>query len=184
MSSGNLHRLKQFSLFSMQSEGRSSFSERIFFWLFYWIISFCLWLLFVNTTKIHELWMGAIASIFCATAAETVRHQPFAGFRPRLWWLIQAWREPWYIVEGCAAILWAFFKHFFHPEPSILREVVFDAGGSDPRSAARRALAITYTTIPPNFVVLSIDLDKNIMLVHQVSKTETPTMTCNLGAKS
>ena len=61
---------------------------------------------------------------------------------------------------------------------------MFDPGGSDPESAARRALAIAYTTIPPNFVVLGIDLDKRVMLVHQVSESETPTMTRNLGAKS
>lgn len=158
--------------------------ERIFFWFVYWVISYCLWLLFVNTTMVHELWMAALASVLTATAAELVRARPFASFRPRVWWVIQAWREPWYIVEGCASILWTFLKHFFKPEPSVLRSVVFDAGGSDPQSAARRALAITYTTLPPNFVVLGIDLDKNVMVVHQVSQTETPTMTRNLGAKS
>jgi hypothetical protein len=133
---------------------------------------------------VHELWLAAAASVITATAAETVRGQPFAGFRPRLGWLLEAWREPWYIVEGCATIFWVFMKDFFRPEPSVLREVVFDPGGSDPASAARRALAIAYTTIPPNFVVLGIDLDKNVMLVHQVTSTETPSMTRNLGAKS
>jgi hypothetical protein len=154
------------------------------FWFFYWVAGFGIWLLFVNTTLIHELWMAGLCSALAATACEVVRTQPFASFRPRVWWVVQAWREPWYILEGCASIFWAFFKHLFKPEPSVLREVVFDPGGSDPQSAARRALAITYTTMPPNFVVLGIDLDKNVMLVHQVSETETPTMTRNLGAKS
>jgi hypothetical protein len=159
-------------------------AARAGYWLLYWAVSFCLWLLFVNTTKLHELWLAAAASVITATAAETVRAQPFAGFRPRIAWLLEAWREPWYIVEGCTSIFWTLFKHFFRPEPSVLREVVFDPGGPDPASAARRALAITYTTVPPNFVVLGIDLDKKVMLVHQVSETETPTMTRNLGAKS
>ena len=157
---------------------------RAAFWLLYWSASFCTWLLFVNTAKSHELWMAAATSVIAATAAEIVREQPFAAFRPRLFWLIQCWREPWYIVEGCAAIFWVFFKHLFHPEPSILREIVFDSGGSDPASAARRALAIIHTTVPPNFVVLGIDLDKNVMVVHQVSETATPAMTRNLGARS
>lgn len=157
---------------------------RIGFWLVYAIVSFCLYLLFVNTTHKHELWVGAIASVITATLTEIVRAQPFASFRPRLSWVLEAWREPWYIAEGCASIFWTLFKHLFRPEPSVLREVVFDAGGSDPASAARRALAITYSTIPPNFIVLGIDLDKNVMLVHQMSATETPIMTRNLGAKS
>jgi hypothetical protein len=128
--------------------------------------------------------MAAMASLFGATAAEVVREQPFAEFRPRLSWALQVWREPWYILQGCSVVLWVFLKHFVRPEQSVLREVVFDSGGSDAESAARRALAITYTTLPPNFVVLSIDLDKNAMLVHQVSESATPQMTRNLGGKS
>jgi len=162
----------------------SGLAVRAGFWLLYWVANFCLWLLFVNTTRLHELWLAAIASVIAATAAEVVRAQPFAEFRPQPVWLLQAWREPWYILEGCATIFWVFFKQFFRPEPSVLREVVFDPGGSDPASAARRALAIAYTTVPPNFVVLGIDFDKRVMLVHQVSSTPTPTMTRNLGAKS
>ena len=154
------------------------------FFLVYWAASFCLWLLFVNTTRMHELWLAAAASVVAASGAEVVRAQPFADFRPRLRWLLQAWREPWYIVQGCAVIFWVLIKHFFRPESSVLREVVFDPGGSDRASAARRALAITYTTVPPNFLVLGIDFDKHVMLVHQVRETETPTMTRNLGARS
>jgi len=161
-----------------------SWSTRSAFWLLYFAVSFGFWLLFVNNTNAHELWLAAAASVITASAAEIVRALPFADFRPRLFWLLQAWREPWYILEGCATIFWVFIKHFFSLEPSVLREVVFDPGGSDPGSAARRALAIAYTTTPPNFVVLGIDLDKRVMLVHQVSETETPAMTCNLGAKS
>ena len=161
-----------------------SFASRAPIWLLYWAASFCTWLLFVNTTRRNELWMAAATSVVAATAAEIVREQPFAEFRPRLVWLLQFWREPWYIVEGCAAIFKVVLKHLFHPEPSILREVVFDSGGSDPASAARRALAIIYTTTPPNFVVLGIDLDKKVMLIHQVSETETPRMVRNLGARS
>ena len=162
----------------------NSTATRAIPFLLYFVTSFCLWLLFVNTTSKHELWLAAAASLITAFAAEIVRGQPFAGFRPRLRWLLEAWREPWYILEGCATIFWAFLKHFFNPDPSVLREVVFDPGGSDPAAAARRALAITYTTVPPNFIVLGIDFDKRVMLVHQVSESKTPIMTRNLGARS
>jgi hypothetical protein len=60
----------------------------------------------------------------------------------------------------------------------------FDAGGSDAASAARRALAIAYNTMPPNFVVLSIDLAKRVMVVHQIEPSPMPLMTQNLGAKA
>ncbi len=153
-------------------------------WLLYWAASFCVWLLLVNTTKAHELWMAAIAACFAATAAEIVRTQRFAAFRPRVSWLAEAWREPWYILEGCISIFAALIRHFVCPEASVLRNVVFDPGGPDPSSAARRALAIVYTTMPPNFVVLDIDVHHRVMLVHQVSESGTPTMTRKLGARS
>jgi multisubunit Na+/H+ antiporter MnhE subunit len=159
-------------------------STRAVFWLGQAILFLLLWLLFVNTTDFYELLIGGGVAALAATASELTREQAFARFAPRLSWLLQIWRMPWYVIEGCATIVWALAKHFVKPEPSVLRSVVYDAGSSDPASAARRALTIAYTTIPPNFVVLSIDLERDRMLVHQVSKSETPTMTRNLGAKS
>lgn len=162
----------------------TSWTTRMLMWLLYWTASFCIWLLLVNTTKPHELWMAAIGASFAASAAEVVRAQRLALFHPRISWLAAAWREPWYIVEGCSSIFYAFIKHFFRPEPSVLRNVVFDPGGDDPASAARRALAVAFTTMPPNFVVLGIDIEHRVMLVHQVSESETPKMTRTLGARS
>ena len=160
------------------------FSTRAVFWLGQAILFLLLWLLFVNTTDLYELLIGSGVAIIAATASEVTREQAFARFAPRLAWVVQIWRMPWYILEGCGTIFWMLGKHFFKPEPSVLRSVVYDAGSSDPASAARRALTIAYTTIPPNFVVLSIDLERDRMLVHQVSESPTPTMTRNLGAKS
>jgi hypothetical protein len=159
-------------------------SRRAVFWLGQAILFLLLWLLFVNTTDLYELLIGGGVAALAATGSEIARGQAFARFAPRLSWAGQIWRMPWYIIEGCGTIFWALAKHFFKPEQSVLRSVVYDAGSSDPGSAARRALTIAYTTIPPNFVVLSIDLERDRMLVHQVSESATPTMTRNLGAKS
>lgn len=161
-----------------------NWAVRCMFWSGYWGVGFCLWLLFVNTTKPHELWMGTISACFGASAAELMRGQPFAKFRPRVGWIMQGWREPWYIVEGCCSVFWTFLKHLVKPEKSVLREIVYDAGGVDPESIARRALTIIYSNLQPTSVVLGIDVDKNVMLVHQLSAEKTPAMTRNLGAKS
>lgn len=156
----------------------------VFFGLAEWILFFLLWLLFVNTTDFYELLIGAGSALLAAIATEVVRACPFARFKPSLYWIIQAWRLPWYIIEGCAVIFWVLLKHFFKSETSVLRSIPFDAGDSSAASSARRALAITYTTMPPNFVVLSIDLLRNRMIVHQVQPSDVPKMTQNLGAKA
>jgi multisubunit Na+/H+ antiporter MnhE subunit len=154
------------------------------FGLVEWLVFFWLWVLFENQTNFYELLFGAGAAVLAAVGTEIIRIHHLASFRPRLIWIVQGWRLPWYIVQGCWVISWTLLKQPFHSEKSVLRSVPFDPGGSDAHSAARRALAITYTTLPPNFVVLSIDLEKKVMVVHQVQKSPTPIMTKNLGAKA
>src|SRR2546423_5753119 len=154
------------------------------FGLVEWALFFLLWLLFENQTNFYELLFGAGAAVLAAIGTELIRRQPFASFRPRLVWIAQCWRLPWYLLQGNFAIFRAMIKQLFKPEKSILRSVPFDTGGADAAAAARRALAITYTTMPPNFIVLSIDLAKQVMVIHQVEPSIVPRMTQNLGAKA
>jgi hypothetical protein len=82
-------------------------------------------------------------------------------------------------------IFWALLRRVIPgKEPgSVLRSVPFDAGGETAQAAARRALALTLTTIPPNFIVIGIDKDDESMLVHQVQESGVPEVTKRLGAK-
>jgi hypothetical protein len=88
------------------------------------------------------------------------------------------------VVSGTAVIFWVLLRRIIlGREPdSLLRLIPFDAGGPTARAAARRALALTLTTIPPNFIVIGIDEDKG-MLVHQVQESGVPEVTKRLGAK-
>ena len=154
------------------------------FGLVEWALFFLLWLLFENQTNFYELLFGAGSALLATIGTELIRRQPFASFRPRLMWIAQAWRLPWYVLQDSALIFWALAKRFFAPGKSILRSVAFDAGDSAAASAARRALAIAYTGMSPNFVVLSIDLAKHVMVVHEMERSPVPRMTQNLGAKA
>ena len=69
----------------------ASMPMRTGFFLVYWAASFCLWLLFVNTTREHELWLAAAASVIAAAGAEVARAHPFADFSPRV-----VWRTRWF----------------------------------------------------------------------------------------
>ena len=149
-----------------------------------WALFFLLWLLFEDQTNFYELLFGAGAALLAATGTELIRRQPFASFRPRVFWIAQAWRLPRYVLQDTVVIFWALVKRFFVAGRSILRSVPFEAGDSGAASAARRALAIAYTSMSPNCVVLSIDLAKRVMVVHQVEPSAVPRMTQNLGAKA
>lgn len=142
-----------------------------------------LWTLFVSSTQLAEFIAGIGAAALGAVADGLVKSKRFAKFRPRLKWLwLFAW-EPWYVLTGSTAILWALARRLAGKKSEAhFRVVPFRAGGDDSEAAARRALAITLTTIPPNFIVVGIDKERNFMLVHQVSPTGTPLVTKRLGA--
>src|SRR5437868_11445362 len=69
-----------------------------------WAFFFLLWLLFENQTNFYELLFGAGTALLAAIGTELIRHQPFADLRPRLFWIAQAWRLPWYVLQGNFAI--------------------------------------------------------------------------------
>jgi len=123
-----------------------------------------------------ELALGAVAD-------GVVKAKRLAKFGPRPRWLwLFSW-EPWYVLTGSAAIMWALARRLMGKKSAAqFRVVPFRAGGNDSESAAQRALALTLTTIPPNFIVVGIDKQRNFMLVHQVSPTGTPLVTKKLGA--
>ena len=144
-----------------------------------------LWMIFVSMPKLDDLLVGIGASLISAFADGVVKAKKFATFYPHLKTMVLVFWEPWYALTGTAAIFAALAKHLMGKKSEAqLRAVPFDGGGDDPESAARRALAIMYTTIPPNFVVVGIDRKKNLMLVHQVSPTPTPLIAKRLGAKA
>jgi multisubunit Na+/H+ antiporter MnhE subunit len=142
-----------------------------------------LWMLFVSQMERAEFIAGICAAALGAVGDGIVKSKRFAKFRPRPQWLwLFSW-EPWYVLDGSAAIFWALAKRFLGKESEAqFRVVPFRAGEHDSESAGRRALAITLTTIPPNFIVIGIDMERSFMLVHQVSPTGTPRVTKKLGA--
>ncbi len=153
-----------------------------------WFVEFLLllgmWELFVSNLHVSELLAGIAAAMIAATADEVVKSRNFAPFYPHLKWLAMVFWEPWYVVTGTASIWWAVVRRLARKKSKALfKAIAFNPGGDDSESAARRALAITLTTIPPNFVVVGIDREAGLMLIHQVSPTPTPLVAKKLGAQ-
>ena len=142
-----------------------------------------LWMLFVSQLQRAEFVAGLGAALLGAIGAGVIKSKRLAKFWPRPAWLwLFSW-EPWYVLTGTAAIFRALARRLMGKKSeSQFRVVPFRAGGEDSESAARRALALTVTTVPPNFIVVGIDKERNFMLVHQVSPTGTPLITKKLGA--
>jgi multisubunit Na+/H+ antiporter MnhE subunit len=50
-----------------------------------------------------------------------------------------------------------------------LEEIPFDPGGDDARSAASRALAVAGTSAAPNSIVVDVDRERGVLLVHRLT---------------
>jgi multisubunit Na+/H+ antiporter MnhE subunit len=145
---------------------------------------FGLWMLFVSMSKPQEMVAGAMAALIAVVADATIKSIGFAKFKPRSEWLPLIFWEAWYALNGTWAILVALFKHIAGEKSEAeFVSVPVQAGGDDAENWARRTLMTAYLTIPPNFIVLGIDVQQQRMLVHQVSPTGVPLIAKRLGAR-
>jgi multisubunit Na+/H+ antiporter MnhE subunit len=144
-----------------------------------------LWMLYVSNTHASEAVVGIFAALIAAFADAVVKQRKLVSFFPNLRWISLIFWQPWYAIDGSWAIFVALFKRLIGKESDALfRAVKFDLGGDDDKSETRRALAVAYMTMPPNFVVLGFEREKGLLFVHQVSPTPTPLIAKKLGAKS
>lgn len=144
-----------------------------------------IYLLFASSLDRTELLAGIGAAIVATIATTTVDLLGIVRFRPALRDLMQAWRIPWYLVEGTYEIFQGLSRQLFTRggADSVVRAVRFKVGGDDSRSAALRALAVIYTTITPNFIVFGIVRKQRLLLYHQILPGDVLQMTINLGAE-
>ena len=147
------------------------------------ILAAALWLLFTGSRKAHEWEVGTVAVICTMIFLTIVYRQELQGFDLRWNDALALWRTPWYLISGIGEITWVLLKDLAGQRAeSIFRVCGFQTAKDDPLLITRRALAIAYTSIAPNFIVLGIDYHQSRMLFHQVQRSSVPRMTKELGA--
>lgn len=148
-------------------------------------VLFVFWVIFVGTFEKWELIVGVAVAVTGAIAICVAEHAEDSHFRPRLRDLAQIAFVPWLFLQGTYEILLVAFRDLLGGRKAVsaFRVDGFDAGRAEnPRDTGRRVLAVTYTTMAPNFVVLGINARENQMLFHQIERSGIPRMTQNLGA--
>ncbi len=144
------------------------------------------WILLVEKLSPPELVAGAICAVIAAVASELSWGTHLNRFGANVHALVQAYHLPWLIVKDTVVIFKVLARHLFtrRKAPSLMLAVDFDVGEEDdPNDSMRRALAIGYSTMTPNCVVIGIDHRRGRMLYHQLRRTAVPRLTQNLGAR-
>lgn len=150
----------------------------------YWFINgaalFALWFLFTGSLDGSEVLAGAGAAALAAFGVETVRGQEHPRFLPHAHWVLRFYRLPAQILMDS----WRLLRHLprARSEPGFFRMVRFNAGGEDKRAIARRSLAILYTTLPANSLVVGIDRKGRYILYHVVEPAPPPAILRELEA--
>lgn len=147
-----------------------------------WLLLLGLWMAFVSQVTKDELLVGVATAAIGAVGDAIVKEKKFAKFKPKLSWLLLICWEPWYAIDGTWSTLKAIAEKLMgKPSKARFKAAKYDANGEDAQSAAKRALAVAYMTIPPNFIIVGIDRDKGEVLIHQVEPTNVPLIARKLG---
>lgn len=144
-----------------------------------------LWILFVGGTQFDEMIVGVGVLLLSCTFLYQVWRTETLELDFALRDLVQAWRIPWYVFTGISEIVAILIKDLFliKKAASFYRVSGFKTSKSDPRLIGRRVLAIFFTTMAPNFIVVGVDCHQSRMLFHQLKRSSIPKMTRVLGAQ-
>lgn len=148
--------------------------------------SYVLWIVFVGTFSLHELALGIVATILVVAGMVVIDVQYPARFAPSVGELLSVWRLPWYLVAGTWKVLMIAARDLAGVDKaeSLFLLVPFKAGGREsPRAVARRVLAVVYSTMTPETIVLGINTGTKQMLLHELKPSPLPKMTQELGAR-
>ncbi|MFC4453880.1 Na+/H+ antiporter subunit E [Deinococcus sonorensis] len=139
------------------------------FWIAELAVLFGVWLLFVSKLERAESLIGLVAAGLAALMTAVVRGTDLARFCPPVRTLLQLWRVPLAVVSDTFTVFRALFATLLgKPLPGRISSVRFDPGGDDARSAARRALAVGALTTAPNSIVIEIDRQRGLLMVHEL----------------
>jgi hypothetical protein len=140
------------------------------FVLLWWIALFGWWIVLVGTNAGLELLAAACAALLAALLAAGLRQQRLLRFNVEARWLAKTLKTPWTVVRELAVVFWALALHLVGVRhvSSAYRTLPFPAGGADPVSAGRRAVATEEEAISPNGIPVDMDCERGLALRHEL----------------
>lgn len=134
------------------------------------------YLLLIDTTSLPELYVLAGVALACGIGFQLALEQGFVESRISLAWLLKSWLLLWRIPSDIAITCWEAVAQLLHPQPSrgVFRAARFRATGGTPEDAGRRALAEIAGSIAPNTIIVGVDTERGLLLVHQLRRHGPP----------
>jgi hypothetical protein len=142
----------------------------VLFVLLWWAGLFGWWLVVTGTNAGLEEIAAAVAALLAALLALAIRRAGLLRYRFEARWLGRALKVPFKIVQEVAIVFWALALHMAGQRRLSGRYRAFDfpAGGDDPTSAGRRAVATEADALSPNTLPVDIDCERDVALRHEL----------------
>ncbi len=142
---------------------------------FTWAGLLGLWFLFVYQLSIIELIAGAAAAILTLGALALSLHAVPLRFKPEARWLSHVFFLPATVVKDMVVLLRGLARLTAGKRIHSLFQIThFSATAEDPCENAKRVLAVAFTTVSPNSIVVGIDRKAGLLLFHELEKTPLP----------
>jgi hypothetical protein len=135
-------------------------------------LSAAFYLLLIDTVSLPELYVLAGVALLATVAFEISREQGLTESAFAVGWLLRGWRAvvrvPAHIAIVCRAVIVQLVRQQRAPVGTF-RAIPF-AGGASTRDHGRRALTEVFGSLAPNTIVIGVDPDRDLLLVHQLRR--------------
>lgn len=136
---------------------------------------FALWLSLVDTREPSQVYAGLVVAAIGALGSELVRRQGIAGTRVRARWLLRLYRPLLSVPRDLARLTvaaLAALRPGARPAGGRFRALPFAPGHGGPDDRGREALAELAGSFSPNTIVVGLDRERGLLLVHQLVPEE------------
>jgi hypothetical protein len=134
------------------------------------VLAAAFYMVLIDTVDLPELYAAIAAVLLGGAAYGAARHQGVAEAELSWRWMARAPRVLASVPRQIAWVSWEAIAQLLAPRArrGTFRAVAFRAGGDDSEDVGRRALAEGLGSVAPNTIVIGIDPDSDLLLVHQL----------------
>lgn len=143
------------------------------------------WFVFTGQPSFQEMLAGMGCALFTAWFSVRTWRQMDLLIALRAADFLESWQLPWTLIQGAAQVIAVLIRDLtVGPRAaSILCAVPFERR-NDGHGMLRRVLAVSFTSVSPNTIVIGVDRRRGLLLYHTISPAKLPQMTQNLGARA
>jgi hypothetical protein len=147
--------------------------RRAFAWTAAWFAAAALYLLLIDSADLPELLVAAGAAVLAATGLELAREQGVVGESVRARWLLRVYRPFLRVPVDILILALVALHRQAEPRPAQarFRAVEFSCREQERLESGRRALAEALGSVAPNTFVIGIDVERELILAHQLRPT-------------